>query len=79
MEETQQQELQSTCQVKRKPGNAGMQSPQRYNLVIEPMPMFSSAGAYPLALYTTDTEQKSHRTIDPDALKIPSRKGRNLH
>jgi hypothetical protein len=39
-------------------------------------PMISSAGAYPLALCT---EPNRHRTIDPDALKIPAPKGRNLH
>ncbi|MGC2400110.1 MAG: hypothetical protein WA510_10025 [Acidobacteriaceae bacterium] len=36
--------------------------------------MLSSAGANPLAL-----RGKSHRTIDPHALKIPAPKGRNLH
>jgi hypothetical protein len=35
--------------------------------------MFSSAGANPLALHTDN--QKSHRTIDPYALKIPPRRG----
>jgi hypothetical protein len=39
-------------------------------------PMLSSAGANPLAL---STARKSHRTIDPHALKIPTPKGRNLH
>jgi hypothetical protein len=39
-------------------------------------PMLSSAGANPLALCTA---RKSHRTIDPHALKIPAPKGRNLH
>jgi len=34
-------------------------------------PMFSSAGANPLALCTA---RKSHRTIDPHALKIPARR-----
>jgi hypothetical protein len=48
----------------------------RDNLVGLIEPMFSSAGAYPLALYTA---RQSHRTIDPYALKIPAPKGRNLH
>jgi hypothetical protein len=39
----------------------------RDNLVGLIEPMFSTADA------------KSHRTIDPDALKIPAPKGRNLH
>ena len=37
-------------------------------------PMLSSAGANPIAL-----RGRSHRTIDPHALKIPAPKGRNLH
>src|SRR5713101_9304974 len=47
----------------------------RDNLVGLIEPMLSSAGANPLALCTA---RKSHRTIDPHALKIPAPKGRNL-
>jgi hypothetical protein len=40
-------------------------------------PMFSSAGAYPLALCTcTDKETSDDR---PHASKIPALNGRNLH
>jgi hypothetical protein len=39
-------------------------------------PMFSSAGANVLALHTGN--HKSHRTIDPHALKILAPQGRNL-
>jgi hypothetical protein len=48
----------------------------RDNLVGLIEPMLSSAGANPLALRTAT---KKPRTIDPDALKIPAPKGRNLH
>jgi hypothetical protein len=40
-------------------------------------PMLSSAGAYPLALFTE--QEKSSDDRPQDALKIPAPKGRNLH
>ena len=49
----------------------------RDNLVGLIEPMLSSAGANPLALRTDN--QKSHRTIDPYASKIPAPPGRTLH
>jgi hypothetical protein len=48
----------------------------RDNLVGLIEPMLSSAGAI---LSRCALRGKSHRTIDPHALKIPAPKGRNLH
>jgi hypothetical protein len=41
-------------------------------------PMFRSAGPSQSRAAQTDS-QNEHRTIDPNALKIPAPKGRNLH
>ena len=63
------------CRVKRRQALQGCNHARDNLALIEPM--FCSAGANPLALHTDN--QKSHRTIDPHALKIPAPQGRTLH